>query len=301
MKIRLWGYALLVLVVILAGCSNTNNKGDSSTSNSSSNSTSSNNSSQTESKPSVVKIGVVGEPQKVIWDAVKENLKASGENIEISFVTFTDGIIANQALADKELDFTLFQHYAFLEQEVADKGYNFAVIGEALVAPLSVYSKTITDVSEIKEGDKVAIPNNATNAGRALKVLERAGLIEVDASKGYMPTVQDITANKLNLEIVEVDPALIPSLLPDLAAGITNSGIAIDNGLSPITDAIYSIPVDAKDENIKPYINIFVARAEDKENATYQKIVEAYRQDNVAKAMLDEYKGGLIPAWDYAK
>lgn len=278
MKFRLWVSVLLVFAVILTGCGG-----------------------KKDSEASIVKIGVVGEPQKVIWDAVKENLAAEGVEVELSFVSFTDGIIANQALADKELDFSLFQHYAFLEQEVADKGYDFAVIGEALVAPLSVYSKKITDVNQIKDGDKIAIPNNATNAGRALKVLERAGLIEVDASKGYMPTVQDITANKFNLEIIETDPALIPSLLPDLAAGITNSGMAIDNGLSPITDAIYSIPVDANDENIKPYINIFVARSEDKENETYLKIVNAYRQDNVAKAMLDEYKGGLIPAWDYQK
>ncbi len=276
MRGKLWASALLIILAVLAGCSN---KGGGET--------------------AVVKIGVVGEPQKVIWDAVKENLKAEGKNIEFSFVPFTDGVIANQALADKELDITLFQHYAFLEQEVADKGYDFAVIGEALVAPLNVYSKKLTDISEIKEGDKIAIPNNATNAGRALKVLERAELITVDAAKGYMPTVQDITENKFKLDIVEVDPTLIPALLPDLAAGITNSGIAIDNGLNPTTDAIYAIPISADDENIKPYINIFVARSEDKNNDIYLSIVNAYRQDNVGKAMLDEYKGGLLPAWDY--
>ncbi|TVY04242.1 MetQ/NlpA family ABC transporter substrate-binding protein [Cohnella terricola] len=278
MKIRLWVSAFLVLAIFLAGCSN-----------------------KKDGDATVVKIGVVGEPQKVIWDAVKKNLAADGDKIELSFISFTDGIIANQALKDKELDFTLFQHYAFLNQEIADKGYDFAVIGEALVAPLSVYSKKITDINQIKDGDSIAIPNNTTNAGRALKVLERAGLIEVDASKGYLPTVQDITANKHNLKIKEVDPALIPSLLPDLAAGITNAGIAIDNGLSPITDAIFSIPVDPNDDNIKPYINIFVARAADKDNETYSKIVKAYRQDNVAKAMLDEYKGALVPAWNYTK
>jgi len=279
MKIKLFISALLILTTLLTGCSS-NKKAE---------------------EASVIKIGVVGEPQKVIWDAVKENLAKDGSKIELSFISFTDGIIANQALADNELDITLFQHYAFLEQEIKDKGYDFSVIGEALVAPLNVYSKKITDINQIKEGDVVAIPNNATNAGRALKVLERAGLIEVDPSKGYMPTLQDVTANKYNLEIKEVDPTLIPSLLPDFAAGITNAGIAIDNGLSPITDAIFSIPADASDENIKPYINIIVSRSADKDNATYLKIVNAYRQDNVAQAMLDEYKGALIPAWNYTK
>jgi len=248
-------------------------------------------------KVKIVKIGVVGDEQNPIFDAVNENLKK--ENIKVELVKFNDGIIINQALADKELDLTAFQHYAFLNEEIKSKGYEFTVIGDTFIVPLNIYSDKLKDVSEIKEGDKIAIPNNVTNAGRALRVLESAGLIKVDSSKGYLPDVKDITENKLNLEIIEVDPSQIPSLLPDFAAGIFNSGFAIDNHIDPVKDSIYSLPVDAKDENNKPYINVIVARTADKDDETYKKVVEAYHSDSVAKKILEEYNGVYVPVWSH--
>lgn len=257
-------------------------------------SSASNNSSN---KVKEVKVGVVGNSDDPIWAQVNKNLKK--ENIQVKLVKFTDGIITNQSQDNKELDLTAFQHYAFLHQEEKQKGYKFTVIGQSYIVPLNVYSKKIKSLSQIKNGDKIAIPNNVTNAGRALKVLESAGLIKLDPSKGYSPAVKDITENKHHVKIVEVDPAKIPSLLPDFAAGITNSNFIIDNKMNPVTDSIYRIKPDLNDLNNKPWINVIVARTADKNNSTYKKVVQAYHTASVANKIKNLYNGVYVPAFKY--
>jgi D-methionine transport system substrate-binding protein len=244
-----------------------------------------------------VKVGVVGNSDDPIWEQVNKNLKK--DNIQVKLVKFTDGIIANQSESNKELDLTAFQHHAFLNQEIKQKGYKFTVIGESYIVPLNVYSKKIKSLKQIKNGDKIAIPNNVTNAGRSLKVLESAGLIKVDPSKGYSPAVKDITENKKNVKIVEVDPAKIPSLLPDFAAGITNSNFIIDNKMNPVTDSIYRIKPDLNDPNNKPWINVIVARTADKNSNTYKKVVDAYHTASVANKIKKLYNGVYVPAFKY--
>lgn len=270
----------LTLFLVLAACSGSTSGNGSSTTN----------------KVKVVKVGVVGNSDDPIWKQVNKNLKK--DNIEVKLVKFSDGIIANQSLNNKELDLTAFQHYAFLRQEEKQKGYKFTVIGQSYIVPLNVYSKKIKSIKQIKEGDKIAIPNNVTNAGRALKVLESAGLIKVDPSKGYSPDVKDIIKNKLHLKIVQVDPAKIPSLLPDFAAGITNSNFAIDNKIDPVKDSIYHVSPNIKDSNNRPWINVIVALTEDKNNSTYKKVVEAYHTQSVASAIKKIYNGVYVPAFN---
>lgn len=242
-----------------------------------------------------VKIGVVGNSDDPIWTQVNKNLKK--DHIQVKLVKFSDGIIANQSLDNKELDLTAFQHYAFLNQEEKEKGYKFTVIGQSYLVPLNVYSKKIKSLSQIKSGDKIAIPNNVTNAGRALKVLESAGIIKLDPSKGYSPAVKDIIENKHHVTIVEVDPAKIPSLLPDFTAGITNSNFIIDNKMNPVKDAIYKVNPSLSDPNNKPWINVIVARTADKNNGTYKKVVQAYHTQSVADTIKHLYNGVYVPAF----
>lgn len=243
----------------------------------------------------VVKLGVIGDSMDPVWEVVQENL---GDEVQLELVSFTDGVFTNSALAEGDLDITAFQHNAFLQQEVSDKGYDFAVIGNTIISPMNVYSDHISDLSELKEGDTILIPNNVTNRGRALIVLESAGLIKVDPEKGHLPELIDIIENPLNLDIVEADPAMIPQALPDVAAGITNSDLAIDFGLDPMEDAIFALDIDPEAEELQPYINIIVARTEDKDNEIYQKVVEAYQQQNVADFILENYGNSIIPAFE---
>ena len=160
---------------------------------------------------------------------------------------------------------------------------------------LAYYNK-IKDVSEIKDGDIIAIPNDATNGGRALKLLESAGLIKVDPEAGYTPTKKDITENPLNLDIKEVEAANTASLLPDVAAAVINGGHAVDNGLNPEKDSIFLESVEEGSDN--PYVNIIVARTADKDNELYKKVVDYFRTPEVAKVIEETYKGAYIPTWE---
>ena len=240
----------------------------------------------------VIKIGLVGE-NSAEWEPVIEAL--SKEGITLELVKFSEYALPNQALADGEIDLNSFQHYAYLEQEMADKGFDLTVISESIIAPLGLYSDKISSVDELKEGDKIALPSDATNGGRSLKILEQAGLITVDPEAGYTPELGDITDNPLNLEFVEVEAAQTPALLPDVAAAFINGAHAVDHGLVPSEDAIYLEQVKEGSDN--PYINVIVARTEDKDNELYQKVIDAYKTDEVAQVIADAYKGAYLPTW----
>jgi len=243
----------------------------------------------------IVKIGVVGEYFEY-WQPVID--KMAEEGITIELVKFNEYSIPNKALADGELDMNAFQHYAYLENEINERGFELSVIGETIIAPLGLYSQKITSVSEFKEGDKIAIPNDVTNGGRALKLLEDAGLIELDPAVGYLGTIKDITSNPLNIEIIEADASMLASLLPDVTASIINGGNAITNGLNPAKDAIFLEIVNVEENpNANRIINVLVVRTEDLDNEVYLKILAAFQSDEVAEAMLEIYGGAFIPAW----
>lgn len=239
-----------------------------------------------------IKLGVVGENNEQ-WLPVINKLQEEGITLEL--VKFADYTQPNTTLADGEIDLNAFQHYAYLEQEVKDKGLDIEVIGETLIAPLGVYSKKVDNLSQIKDGASIAIPSDATNGGRALKVLESAGIITVDEKAGYTPTLKDITENPKNIQFIEVEAAQTPRLLADVEAAIINGGHAIDAGLNPNTDSIYLETAEAGGEN--PYINVIVARSEDKDNEDYKKVVEYFRSEEVAEVIKEVYEGAYIPTW----
>ena len=241
---------------------------------------------------SKVKLGVVGENNEQ-WNPVIEAMAKEGVTVEL--VKFADYSLPNRALNDGEIDLNAFQHKAYLANDIKDNGYKIEAIGDTIIAPLGVYSKKIKDLSELNDGDTIAIPNDATNGGRALKVLESAGVIKVNPDAGYTPKLNDITENAKNIKFTEVEAANTPSLLPDVAAAVINGGHAVDNGLNPKTDSIFLEKVEDGVDN--PYVNIIVARSEDKDNEIYQKIVKAYQSDDVKKVIEEVYKGAYIPAW----
>ncbi|OZG67307.1 MetQ/NlpA family ABC transporter substrate-binding protein [Bifidobacterium eulemuris] len=245
-----------------------------------------------------ITVGVVGNSDDAIWQAVQQQLDDEGAGITLELKTFQDGIYANQAQANGELDLTAFQHYAFLNQEIEQKGYELSVIGETYISPLNLYSDKYDDVADFQPGDQIAIPNNATNTGRALKVLDAAGLITLEDNTKENPTVDDIASNPSGVEVVLTDPASIVNTLPDYAGGITNTNFIIDAGMS-VDDAIYQAPVDSDNESFKPYVNVIVARTENKDDETYRTIVDAYHTKAVAEAIENNYQGAVVPVFDY--
>ena len=241
----------------------------------------------------VVTVGVVGANNDQ-WITVNELL--AKENIEVKIVEFGEYKLPNDALNAGEIDLNAFQHKAYLNKEIADFGYDVAVLGDTIIAPLSLYSEKIQAVSELKEGDKIAVPSDPTNEGRCFKILEAQGVLKVDPAAGYMPEIKDITENPLNLEFVEVEAANTYSLLPDVAAAFINGAHASDHDLTP-DDAICTETVEPGSDN--PYINIIACRTADLENETYLKVLAAYQSAETAQAIEDIYKGLYIPAFQY--
>ena len=241
----------------------------------------------------VVTVGVVGANNDQ-WITVNELL--AKENIEVKIVEFGEYKLPNDALNAGEIDLNAFQHKAYLNKEIADFGYDVAVLGDTIIAPLSLYSEKIQAVSEPKEGDKIAVPSDPTNEGRCFKILEAQGVLKVDPAAGYMPEIKDITENPLNLEFVEVEAANTYSLLPDVAAAFINGAHASDHDLTP-EDAICTETVEPGSDN--PYINIIACRTADLENETYLKVLAAYQSAETAQAIEDIYHGLYIPAFQY--
>ena len=239
-----------------------------------------------------VTVGVVGASNGQ-WDTVNELL--ADEGIHVTLVEFSDYKLPNEALNNGDVDLNAFQHKEYFFNEVETLGYELSVLGDTIIAPLSLYSNYITDISELKEGDKIAVPSDPTNEGRCFKILESAGVLEVDPAAGYNPAIKDITSNPLNLEFIEGEAANTASLLPDVTAAFINGAHAVDNGLN-VEDAVYTEQVQAGSDN--PYINILACRTEDLENEVYQKVLAAYQSDETAKAIEEIFQGTYIPAWE---
>jgi D-methionine transport system substrate-binding protein len=240
----------------------------------------------------VVKIGIVGDAADQ-WKPVIAKLAAEG--IKIELVEFTEYVQPNRALQDGEIDLNSFQHYAYLNNEINTKGYTLTPIGETLLAPLGLYSQKIKSVSEIKSGDKIALPNDVVNGGRSFRVLEKAGLIAIPESAGPTPSKFDITENPLNLEFVEVEAAQTPRLLPDVTAAFINGGHAVNAGLNPERDSIALEKQSGGSQN--PYINIIAARTDRKDDPVFKRVVDEYHTDAVKEVLQTVYKGAFIPAW----
>lgn len=252
--------------------------------------------SASEFEGETVSIGVVGDNGAEVWGYVADKALEQ-EGIEIDVTLLTDYNQPNEALANGSLDLNSFQHVAFLEEWNESNGEDLANIGFTLVTPMGLYSDKITSVEEIVEGDSIAVPNDPTNGGRALLALEIAGIIEVDDAAGVLPTVDDITDNPLNIEVIELDAAQIPQSLPDVAAAVINTGHAEDAGLSVTEDAIF-VDTDTPEELSDTYRNIIAARSEDAESPLLLKVVELYQTADVAEVIIESSNGGSIPAWE---
>ena len=248
-------------------------------------------SSQSNEKAETVKIklGVSGTDTR-IWDFVGE--KAKKEGIDIEVVTFSDYVLPNTALAEGELDANAFQTVAYFDQFIKDQKLDLVPIATTVIAPMGIYSDKLKDVKEIPDGSKIAVPNDESNMGRALLLLQEAGLIGLPKDFNGLGSVNSVTENPKNLEIVPVVAAQTPRVLPDVAASVINNGVAVDAGFSPTKDSIFH-----ESETATPYINIIAVKAEDKDNATLKRIAELYQSEDTKKFIEDEYQGNMIPTF----
>ncbi|EHJ01832.1 NLPA lipoprotein [Clostridium sp. DL-VIII] len=277
MKLLIITMTFCIGVTGLAGCSN--------------NAT---NSGVTVPDKKIVKIGITT-PDDIIWDAVKK--KAAEDNIEIQTICFSN-VNINEVLASRDVDLNAFQHYAYFEKNKADLGLDLVALGDMYILRLDIYSKKYKSLNDLPNGAKIAVPNDAVNIGRSLKVFEEAGLITLKDGAGNTPETADIASNPKNIQLVEIEHSQIVRSLDDVDAGIVFVKDAVDGGLDPSKDPIYVNNIDPTDKNLKQYINLIAARAEDRDNETYKKVVKAFNSEEVAQAIFEQFKHGAIPAWD---
>ena len=236
-----------------------------------------------------IKVGVSPGEHAEIMEEVAKVAEPMGLNIEV--VEFSDYVIPNTALADGDIQANSFQHRPYLENQIKDRGFDLVEIGTTITTPMGIYSDKLESLDALPEGAKIGIPNDPTNGGRALLVLQDLGLLTLAEGTGLVPTPLDITENPKNLEFLELDAAQLPRSLADTDASIINTNYALAAGLNPNTDTIGMEKADS------PYVNIIVVRKGNEEQDWAKKLVEAYHSAEV-KAFIDEkYEGSVLTSW----
>ncbi|MGN0134613.1 MAG: MetQ/NlpA family ABC transporter substrate-binding protein [Anaerotignum sp.] len=237
-----------------------------------------------------LKIGASPTPHAEILEAAKEELAAKGINLEI--VEFTDYVQPNLATESGDLDANFFQHLPYLESFNVEQGTDLVSIGTVHYEPMGIYAGTVTDLANIPEGTKVGIPNDATNGGRALLLLEANGLITLDPEAGTSATKLDIVDNPLNLEIIEMEAAQLPLSLGDLGIAVINGNYAMQNGLKT-EDAL---AIEAADSlAATTYGNIVAVKAGNENAPGLAELMEVLQGPTIAEFINSTYGGAVAP------
>ncbi|MWL73652.1 MetQ/NlpA family lipoprotein, partial [Escherichia coli] len=213
--------------------------------------------------------------------------------LDVELVTFNDYVLPNEALSKGDIDANAFQHKPYLDQQIKDRGYKLVPAGNTFVYPIAGYSKKIKSLDELQDGSQVAVPNDPTNLGRSLLLLQKQGLIKLKDGVGLLPTVLDVTENPKNLKIVELEAPQLPRSLDDaqIALAVINTTYASQIGLTPAKDGIF---VEDKDS---PYVNLIVTREDNKDAENVKKFVQAYQSDEVYEEANKVFNGGAVKGW----
>ena len=239
-----------------------------------------------------IKIGVTPVPHKGIAEVAQKELEAKGYTVEI--IEFSDYVTPNTSLEEGDLDANYFQTIEYLEQSNEGKGLHLTYTKGVHLEPLAAYSKTIKDLNELKDGATVAVPNDGSNEGRALRLLEESGLIKV--KEGALVTVKDIIENKKNLKFEELEAAQLPRVLEEVDLAVINGNYALEAGLSPANDAVAI--EDSTSEAIKNYYNVIAVREGTEDTQKIKDLTEALTSDAVKQYIEDTYKdGSVIPVF----
>lgn len=269
----------LALLVGFSSCANKENKNEAN--------------SNTKEKQTI-KIGVVGEYNDVLNEVSKRYEEKTGNKVEL--VVFSDYNQPNEALESGDIDLNAYQHKKFLEEFNKDHKTDLVSIGNTMLAPLGIYSKKYKSLDDVKEKDEVVIPNDASNGARALFLLQDAGLIKVNGKKGDSVTITDIKENPKNLKITEVDAAQTARNLDSAALAVVNDTFALDSKIATEYPALKFEESKADDSN--PYVNVFAAKKERKDDKILNDFVKKYYQTEKTKKDYEKFTGGAwVPAW----
>ena len=237
----------------------------------------------------VLRVGATPVPHGDILTQVVPLLEEQGIKLEI--IEFTDYVLPNLALNDGEIDANFFQHTPYLEGFNRDHRLNLVSLAEIHIEPLGIYSKRVSSIDEIPAGATIAIPNDPTNGGRALLLLQSAGLIKVDPKAGITPTIFDITENKLKLKFFEIEAAQLARTLDDTTAAVINGNYALLADLVPTRDALFLEGAES------PYAYVLAVRAVGVCNQALLELAEGLKSDVVRDFILSTYGGSVVPVF----
>lgn len=240
-------------------------------------------------KEESIKIGATEVPHAEILEFVAPILEEEGIKIEI--ISFSDYVQPNIQLADGQLMANFFQHLPYFESFIEERNLDLIWTAKVHIEPMGGYPGKVKTLAELGEGHQIGIPNDATNGGRALILLEKAGLIKLKEGIGVEATVLDIAENPKKLEIVELNAEILPRSLEDLAVAVINGNFAIQAGLSPLEDSIFI------EDGESPHVNILAIRREDEDDPALKRIAEVLTGPEVKQFILDNYEGGVVPAF----
>lgn len=289
-----WTLSLLTLalVLVLAACGSNNAANNNSAAGNTGNTPAAENNAGTaeETTTEPVKL-VVGAtvPHADILKFIAPKLKEEGVELEVK--EFTDYVQPNVQVFEKQLDANYFQHQPYLDEQNAQNNFDLVSVVGVHVEPMGAYSKTLKSADEIKDGAKIAIPNDPSNGGRALLLLEKQGLIKLNPEAGILATQKDIAENPKNLKFIEGDAAMLPRQLEEVDLAVINTNYALEAELNPTTDALF---IEDKDS---PYTNLLVARPDNKDSEAIQKLAKALTSEEIKQFIEDTYKGALVPAF----
>ncbi len=236
-----------------------------------------------------VRVGVTAGPHAEILDVVKK--VAAERGLDVKVVEFTDYVIPNQALAQKDIEINSFQHEPYLKNQLSKTGWKLVKVANSIASPQGVYSLKYKKLEDLPQGAKVAIANDPSNGARGLMILALHGVIKLKDPNNVAATVADITDNPKKLKFIELDAAQLPRSLQDVDLVAINNNYAVQAGLNPATDAV------AKESKDGPWVNIIAVREEDKDKPWVKQFIEAYQSQPVKDFLDKRFKGTYIATW----
>ncbi|RDG38525.1 MetQ/NlpA family ABC transporter substrate-binding protein [Streptomyces corynorhini] len=234
-------------------------------------------------------VGATAVPAGEVLSYIEKNLAAKA-GLKLEIKEFTDYVLPNTALQEGSLDANLYQNKPFLDEFNASKGTDLVPVVQAYLPPMGVYSKKITDIARLADGATVAVPNETTNEGRALKLLAAKGIITLKEGAGTTASPADVAKNPKHLKFKELEPAQLPRSLDDVDIAVINNNYAQDAGLSPAENAIL---VESAQNN--PYANVLAVKKGDEHDPRIEKLAKLLTSPEVVKFIETTYKGSVLP------
>jgi D-methionine transport system substrate-binding protein len=239
--------------------------------------------------PKALRVGIMSAEDEDVWAVVAEQAKQKG--LDVKLVVFNDYTQPNEALENGDLDANAFQHKPYLDNQIKTRGYHIVPVGFTAVWPIGLYSRKHHTVADLPAGAVIGVPNDPSNEGRALRVLESQGLIKLKPEAGILATSQDITDNPRKLVVKELDAGIVGRSIDDLDAAVVNTDWALKVGLTPND----RIATEAVDNN--PYRNFIAVKAGHENDPWVKTLVQSYENDTVRATLAKVYKGTALPAW----